>query len=116
MSALNFTLSLRYSKTGDTLSGTFTMGDDPGADARFDLNISVGTSDETVALADVGTIGKVLILNLNDTHFVSLGSDGTLYPIKIKPGDFFIGQWNAAAIHLKADTGACRCRVLGWSA
>lgn len=116
MSALNFTTSLRYSKSGDNLTGTFSKATDPASDARIDLNISVGTSDETVALGDIGTIGEIIILNLNATNFITCGPDGSSYPIKIKPGSYASVCWNAAAIHLKADTGACRCRVLGWSA
>jgi hypothetical protein len=69
---------------------------------------TVGTSDETLALGDISAPGWVIIKNLDATNFVLLGSDGTSYPIKILPGQT-VGPvfWNAAAVHVKADTADC---------
>lgn len=69
--------------------------------------VSIGTSDETLDLGDIATIGFVILHNTDSTNFITVGPDGISYPIKLKPGEWFQGRWNGAAIHAKADTGAC---------
>ena len=73
---------------------------------------NVGTGDETVALGDVGTVGHVLLKNLDGTNFILAGSDGSVYPIKLKAGEEMKTRWNGAAVHLKADTAACKVSYL----
>ncbi len=68
---------------------------------------SIGTGDETVALIDVATVGYVFLKNTDATNFITVGPDGSSYPIKLKPGEFVVVRWNAAAIHAKADTATC---------
>lgn len=68
---------------------------------------TIGTVDETIALVDVGTVGYLLVVNQDGTNYVELGSDGSVYPIKLKAGEFCLLRWNGAAIHAKANTGAC---------
>lgn len=74
--------------------------------------ISVGTSDETVAKGDVGTIGVVYVHNMDATNYISVGSDGTNYPLKIKAGEVQVFRWNATDIHVKANTAACRLEFI----
>ena len=73
---------------------------------------SIGTADEVLPLGDISTIGFVFLRNLDATNFITIGSDGTLYPIKLKPNEFFLGRWNAAAIHAKANTAPCNLESL----
>lgn len=70
--------------------------------------ISVGTGDETIALGDIGTVGWVCLKNLDATNFITAGADGSSYPIKLKAGEDCKLRWNGAAVHVKADTGACK--------
>ncbi len=70
-------------------------------------NQSIGTGDETLALVDVSTIGYVFLKNTDATNFITVGPDGSSYPLKLKPGEFAIVRWNGAAIHAKADTATC---------
>ena len=114
---LTITTSLRYSNGDDFVSQSqFSDSSTPSSAARTELNISIGTVDETVALGDVASIGEILIQNLDATNFITVGPDGSSYPIKIMPGRHARCQWNGAAIHLKADTAACRARVMVFSA
>lgn len=100
--------SLKFSKGGSVfealLNGTYF--DVSGTVGNKQVQ-AIGTSDESLALGDVSTIGFVMIKNLDPTNYVTIGSDGTLYPLKLKPGEAFMGRWNAAAIHVKANTATC---------
>lgn len=100
--------ALSFIKGGANLSASFSNTYFDAAGSAGVKNVaSIGTSDETLALGDVSTIGWVYAKNLDATNFILLSADGTLYNIKLKPGEFFIGRWNGAAIHAKADTAAC---------
>jgi hypothetical protein len=68
---------------------------------------NIGTADETLALGDISTIGYVFFHNLDGTNYIQIGSDGALYPLKLKAGEWALLRWNAAAIHAKANTAAC---------
>lgn len=100
--------SIAFAKAGARIDTTF-------AGAYFDVagtagiqNVAaIGTSDEVLPLGDISTIGWVYLKNLDATNYVTVGSDGILYPLKLKPGEFFLGRWNAAAIHVKANTAPC---------
>lgn len=100
--AAGATLAEDFARAYFTVSGVSGIGN----------IISVGTSDESLALGDISTIGWVYFRNLDATNFISIGSDGTLYPIKLKAGEFALMRWNAAAIHVKANTGACNFKYL----
>lgn len=105
--------AISFSQAGATLSKTFsnTYFTVSGTSGISNI-ISVGTSDESLALGDISTIGWVYFKNLDPTNYISVGSDGTLYPIKLKAGEFALMRWNAAAIHAKANTGACNFEYL----
>lgn len=100
--------SLKFSKGGTLFESNFpsTYFDVSGSVGNKQVQ-AIGTSDESLALGDVSTIGFLMIKNLDPTNFVTIGSDGTLYPLKLKPGEAFMGRWNAAAIHVKANTAQC---------
>lgn len=104
---------LSFSKSGAALSRVFpsTYFDVSGTAGVANI-ISVGTSDESLALGDISTIGWVYFKNLDATNYISVGSDGTLYPIKLKAGEFALMRWNAAAIHVKANTAICNMEYL----
>ena len=73
---------------------------------------SIGLVDETIALGDIATIGYVLLKNLDATHFVSFGVDGSTYPNRLLAGEECKVRLNGAAIHLIADTAACKVSYL----
>jgi hypothetical protein len=63
------------------------------------------TTDYTFDKGNVATIGRVFIRNLDSTNAVIIGSDGTNYPIKIKPLSYGEFEWNAANVHGKSLAG-----------
>lgn len=73
---------------------------------------TIGTTDETVAKGDIGTIGHVFIRNHDATNFVTWGADGTNYPGKVFAEDQAVSGFNGTDLHIKANTAACDCEVL----
>ena len=68
-------------------------------------SIGLTTVDATLNKGNVGTYGYVYFKNQDATNNIQIGSDGTLFPLMLKPGEFSICRWNAAAIHAKAAVG-----------
>jgi hypothetical protein len=71
----------------------------------------IGTSEETLTLGDVSTLGYLMIKNLDSTNFIQYNVDATptQYTGKLKAGEFALVRLGdtASALYLKADTAAC---------
>lgn len=108
-SELQIQASLKFNKSGASINFDFpaTLFDVAGSSGIENV-ISVGITDETLALGDVSTIGYVAVKNLETLNFITLGPDGSVYPIKLKPGEVGLFRWNGAAIHAIADTAPCK--------
>lgn len=110
---LRFQGSIDFAKGGAAIAKAFQAAVFDVAGASYIQNsIAVGTSDETLALGDVSTIGWVYMKNNDATNYITAGGDGTLYNLKLKPGEPFFGRWNGAAIHVKANTAPCNFEYL----
>lgn len=83
--------SLSLSKTTVPTGGDYVSG-----------TVATSTSDGTIALGAVGTPGTVNVINRDATNSIDIGSDGTLYPIRLAPGVGASIPWNAAAVHHKS--------------
>lgn len=76
---------------------------------------NVGTSEEALILADVGTLGYVLLVNRDTTNFVNVktATSGTVFA-KLLPNNgmalFHFGS-GVTAPFVQADTGACDVEV-----
>ena len=117
--AASLTLQLQYGYTnGDDIQQQVTqrITSAPASSARIDVNIPTTTGDATLDTTLVASIGYVVIINLDATDAVVIGSNGALYDTKIKAGGFYAGFWNSAAIHYKSSANTPRLRVLVWSA
>jgi hypothetical protein len=68
-------------------------------------SIGLSTSDTTLTKGNVGTIGYIYFKNKDNTNNVTIGSDGTLFNLMLKPGEVAVVRWNAAAVHAKASVG-----------
>jgi hypothetical protein len=68
-------------------------------------NMPLSTGDLNVSKGNIGTIGFFLFRNKDVTNTIQIGSDGTLFPLQLLPGEVAIGRWNAAAVHAKAVAG-----------
>jgi hypothetical protein len=67
--------------------------------------IGLTTGDSVLSKCNVSTIGYVYMKNLDITNNIQISDDGTIYALMLKPGEFALFRWNAAAIHAKATAG-----------
>lgn len=69
---------------------------------------TIGTSDESLVLGEVGTPGYAILHNLDATNYVDIGPDGTNYLIRLKPTQWGVFPIGSAAVHAKANTAPCQ--------
>lgn len=101
-------LSAKYNKGGAKLEAIFdSYFFDVSGSVGVKSTISVGTSDESLALGDVATNGWIYMKNLDSTNYILVSADGTLYHGKMKALEPYLHRWNGAAIHVKANTAPC---------
>lgn len=109
---LSLTISASETKNGVTFSSDFTGSVDVSGNSPIFEVKSIATSDTTLDLGAVGTLGFLIAKNLDATNYITLGGDGTNYFDKLKAGEFMVKRWNGAAIHAKANTAACLLQYL----
>jgi hypothetical protein len=78
-----------------TVTGTHTVHD----------QLVLSTSDSNITKGNIGTIGWIYVKNLDTTNNIIIGTDGSLYPLLFKPGEYGVFRWNGAAFHAKAVAG-----------
>jgi len=113
-----------------TISATITNGDFkdsflPGAETISQTTLgghstvwTVGTSEEDLTVGDVGTLGMMMIRNLDATNYVQIGKKvaGAMEAsMRLRPGIPMVIQsepgitWTA-----KANTAACKVLIKIW--
>jgi hypothetical protein len=100
-------ISISFSKNGAIIQRQLNAQFDVAGSVGLQNIQNIGTTDETLTLGDVATNGFLLIHNLDATNYITFGSDGSSYPIKLKATEFGLIRFNGAAIHAKANTAAC---------
>lgn len=107
---LTITAALEYEKGGIAQriyeSKTITV---TGTEVSNHIQ-SIGTTEEAVAVSDIGTQGYIYAKNLDSTNYVTLGLTGGL-AIKLKAGELALFR-AAGAMYAKADTAACRVHFI----
>ena len=81
-----------------------------------DRKHSIGTTEESITLTDVSTNGFVLLHNLDSTNYVQWGFATGVYGGRMKAGET-AGPFRlepGATLYLKANTAACRVRVIAY--
>jgi hypothetical protein len=81
-----------------------------------DRKHSIGTTEESITLTDVTTNGFVLLHNLDTTNYVQWGFATGVYGGRMKAGET-AGPFRlepGATLYLKANTAACRVRVIAY--
>ena len=81
---------------------------------QFDVKPSIGTSEESITFTDIATNGWAMFTNMDTTNYVEWGFSTGVYGGRMKAqesaGPFRVNP--GATIYLKANTGACRVRVV----
>lgn len=106
LKVVNGLLNFEYNTGNLLFSQAAAGGPTPGF-------LTIGTSEESVALGELSTLGWVLMRNLDETNFVQWGFATTDYggrmeagepagPFRLEPG---------TTIYLKADTAACQVLI-----
>lgn len=79
-----------------------------------DREHSIGTTEESITFTDIATNGFVLMINLDPTNYVEWGFSTTVYGGRMKlsqmAGPFFLNP--GATLFLRANTAACRVRII----
>lgn len=110
---LSLRVSLSFDKSSAQVRRSSGISVDVAGDAFTHEVQSVGTSEEELAQgADLGTPGYVLILNLDSTNYVEVGSTTGVYDIKILAGEFACYRHNSATIYAKSNTSAVLCEYI----
>tara|TARA_R110000868_G_scaffold77187_2_gene221310 strand:+ start:43 stop:426 length:384 start_codon:yes stop_codon:yes gene_type:complete len=81
---------------------------------QYDVKPSIGTSEETITFTDIATNGWCVMINLDTTNYVEWGFSTGVYGGRMRAtepvGPFRVNA--GATLYLKANTGACRVRVI----
>jgi hypothetical protein len=74
--------------------------------------VTIGTSEESVTLSELSTLGYCFIQNLGPTNYVEWGFATTVYGGRLKAGEIAVFRFNpGAALFMKANTAACKVIV-----
>ena len=83
-----------------------------------DIIVIIGTTEETLVFTDITTLGVAVFYNLDTTNYVQWGGSAGVYVGRLKPSDMphTIRLEPGATIYMKANTAACKVRVICYEA
>lgn len=104
---LGVRVSLSFAKSSAEVRRSVSKSITVTGDAFTHEVQSVGTTEEALAQgADLGTPGYMLVINLDATNYVEVGSTTGVYDIKLLAGEFALYRHNSATVYAKANTSA----------
>lgn len=109
------TTTFRYQISNGSFQDQFTVAaatfDQAAVGATSGVWV-VGTSEENLSVGDVGTVGFLILRNLDSTNYVDYGmsDSGTMKALgRIKPGEFaFLRLKPGVTLRAQADTASCK--------
>ena len=104
------------SSTGDSDARNVAMQLTPSGSDSISGSPTIGTTEETLALGDVSSVGVVVIKNLDTTNYVEYGTVTGQRGSKISPGGIAVFEAKNNNVFIKADTAPCRIRYWIYSA
>jgi len=76
--------------------------------------VTIGTSEESIAFAELASQGFCIIHNLDPTNYIRWGFSTGVYGGRLKPGEYCFFRLNpGSTLFLVANTAACKCHVYG---
>ena len=111
---LSLTISASETKNGVTYALDFNRTVTVSGNTPVSIVQSIGTSDETLALGEISSLGYVIAKNLDATNFLEIGHTSGTYSVKLKALEFCVFRVGSGmtAIHALANTGACLLQYL----
>jgi hypothetical protein len=74
--------------------------------------VNVGTSEETLATTEIGTLGWAVFHNLDSTNYVRWGFSTTVYGGRLEPGEYAVFRLNpGVTTYMIANSAACEVMV-----
>jgi hypothetical protein len=111
---LSVALQVTESKNTVSYSKNFNATVDVSGNTPLANIQSIGTSDGTLDIGGIGTLGYLVLKNLDATNYLEIGYTSGTYFAKLKPGEscVFRAGSGLTAIHAKANTAACLLEYL----
>ena len=104
---LKINLSVSFSKGGANFTKQKSINIDVSGDSYTSAVQNIGTTEEALTLVpDLTTPGYVILINLDSTNYVEVGSTTGVYDLKLKPGELALYRHNSSTIYAKANTSA----------
>lgn len=74
--------------------------------------MTIGTSEESTMMSELGTLGWVMMQNLDTTNYVEWGFSTGVYGGRMEAGEFALFRLNpSTTLYLRANTAACKCVI-----
>lgn len=74
--------------------------------------LTIGTSEESTAFAELSTLGWLYMQNLDATNYVEWGFATGVYGGRMEAGEIAVFRLNpASTLYLKANTSACKVLI-----
>lgn len=105
---LQFTIQVNYRNgiDSDNTAEPFYMN--VSATERIEGAPTIGTTEESLALGDVSSVGLVIIKNMDPTNYVTVGNVTGQRPIRIPPLTTFPLYLPGSAVFVAANTAPCK--------
>lgn len=102
---VNGNLSESIASGALSLTQTAVGGPTPGY-------VTIGTTEESVSLSELSTLGWCYIQNLDTTNYVEWGFATGVYGGRLKASEIALFRLNpGASLYMKANTAACKVIV-----
>jgi hypothetical protein len=115
--ANEITVSSRLKVTNGNLKFEYNSGnltfDQAAAGGPTPGFLTIGTTEESVAFGELGTLGWVIMRNLDATNYVQWGFATTAYGGRMEAGET-VGPFRlepSTTLYLKANTAACQVLI-----
>lgn len=95
---------------------------DMSGTAYLSMVRSIATSEVEVALdgtsTALGTIGVVMVKNLDASNYIKIGSTTGVYTVRVNAGETWIFRFDQSdnSLFCIADTAACEMQIWAWEA
>lgn len=103
--------AITYVNGSDTVQRQFGGSFDQTGVPRKTTTESIGTTEESISLADVSAVGWIHVRNLDATNFITLGTVTNQRGIKLLAGESCAFRAANNALFIKADTAACNVAI-----